>query len=59
LFIRTIYRKNQINLRTYTGQWKNVLEATVEPIGREMQTFELAVVIILEKLQHLNETCPG
>jgi hypothetical protein len=45
--------------RTYTGQWKNVLEATVEPIGREMQTFGLAVVIILANLQHLNTGWPG
>jgi hypothetical protein len=44
---------------TYTGHWKNVLEATVEPIGREMHTFGLAVVIILANLQHLKTGCPG
>jgi hypothetical protein len=51
--------KNQINLRTYIGQWKKVFEATVEPIGREMQTSGLAVVIILANLQHLNTGWPG
>jgi hypothetical protein len=33
-----------------------VLEAAVEPIGREMQAFGWIAVIALVKLQHLNST---